>query len=135
MKLPEPRESLAGCVWLPRILAKARRLQAGTLPPDYANRFCHPGGVDGQFLSYFGLTREEIVKPAVLTDVEVAAWFLSRYRPEFIQEWNRIAVNLGRPGFPLAERLPVALATSYQHVNPEGVTTIFEVLAADEKDV
>ena len=75
------------------------------------------------------------MKIAPLTDVEVTAWFLSRYRPEVIQEWNRIAVNMGRPGFPLAERLPVALATSYRHVNPEGITTIFEVLTADEKDV
>ena len=40
MKLPSPRETLAGCVWLPRLLAKARQFQRGELPPDYAARFC-----------------------------------------------------------------------------------------------
>jgi len=134
MKLPKPREELAGCVWLPRILAKARHLKAGTLPPDYETRFCHPGGVDGQFLSYFGLTREDILNVAASTDSEVSSWLLSRNRPEMIQEWNRIALNLGRLGFPMAERLPVALATSYKYVNPDGITTVFEVLEADEKD-
>ncbi len=134
MKLPQPRESLAGCVWFPRILAKARCLEAGTLPPDYETRFCHAGGVDGQFLAYFGLSRADIVQAARLTDAEAVAWFLSRHPSENIQEWNRIAINLGRSGFPLAERLPVALATSYRNVNPHGITTVFEVLEADEKD-
>ena len=132
MKIPSPRETLAGCIWLPRILAKARQLKSGDLPPDYEKRFCHPGGVDGQFLGCFGLTREDMLTAANLSDDEVVAWFQSRNSPERIAEWNRIAVNLGRPGFPMAERLPLALATSYKHVNPEGITTVFEVLEADE---
>ncbi len=134
MKIPGPRETLAGCLWLPRILAKARQLQSGELPPDYAARFCHPGGVDAQFLVHFGLTRGDIVQLAAQPDAEVIIWFQSRYKAEQIERWNHIAVNLGRPGFPLAERLPVALATSYKHVDPRGITTVFEVLEADERD-
>lgn len=134
MKIPCPRETLAGCIWLPRILAKARLLKSGDLPPDYAARFCHPGGVDGQFLGYFGLTREDMLAAAEWQDDKVVAWFQSRNGFESIKAWNRIAVNLGRPGFPMAERLPVALATIYQHINPQGITTVFEVLEADEKE-
>jgi len=132
MKIPGPRDMLAGCIWLPRILAKARLLKSSALPPDYAARFCHPGGVDGQFLNYFGLTREDMLAAACWSDEAVVAWFQSRYSLEQIAEWNRVAVNLGRLGFPMAERLPVALATSYKHVDPQGITTLFEVLEADE---
>jgi hypothetical protein len=55
MKLPSPMEKLAGCVWLPRIIAKARLLKRGELAPDYVPRFCHPTGIDGQFISFFML--------------------------------------------------------------------------------
>lgn len=134
MYLPRPTESLAGCVWLPRIIGKARLLSQNTLPPEYAARFCHPSGVDGQFLAFFALTREELVPISERSDEEVAQWFLSSSaRRAQIAEWNRVAVNLGRPGFPMAERLPVALATSYQHLAGQKLETVFEVLEADEK--
>lgn len=135
MNFPSPREKLAGCCWLPRLLAKARLLQNGRLAPEYAARFCHPTGVDGQFLIYFLLTHEEIMAMAALPDSEAASWFHSRYTSERIHEWNRIAVNIGRPGYPLAERFPVALATTYKHIDSRGMTTIFEVLEADEHPV
>ena len=133
MKLPNPRETLAGCVWLPRLLAKARQWQRGELPPDYAARFCHQMGVDGQFLAHFALTRENVLLLAALADTAAAAWFLSQFNAERIQEWNRLALNLGRPGFPLAERFPVAATTIYQHVYSPGMTSVFELLEADEK--
>jgi len=132
-EIPGPREELAGCVWLPRLLKKARLLKIGSLPPDYAARFCHPTGVDGHFLSHFGLTREAVLDLAELPDSEAAACFLSRSTSERIEQWNRIAVNLGRPGFPMADRLPAALATSYQHLDPRRITTVFEALEADEQ--
>jgi hypothetical protein len=135
MKIPSPRESLAGCVWLPRILTKGRRLQAGSLPPEYAARFCHATGVDGQFLIHFALTREEVLRLAALPESEAVTVFLSQTSPGRIQEWNHIALNLGRPGFPLAERFPVAVATAYKHVATPEMTTIFELLEADEKQI
>ena len=134
MKIPGPRESLAGCVWLPRILAKARDLKRGVLPPDYEARFCHPSGVDGLFLAHFGLTREAIFGVTALPDAAVAAWFQARTSSERIEQWNQIALNLGRSGYPMADRLPVALAIVYKHVDATGLTTVFEVLEADEKD-
>jgi len=134
MKLPSPRETLAGCIWLPRILGKARLLATGQLPDDYAARFCHPGGIDGIFMAHFALSREEILSAAALTVPDAATWFLAR-RPDAgksIATWNEIAVNIGRPGYPLAERFPIAKTTVYAHVKSEGMTTVFELLEADE---
>jgi len=135
MDLPRPTDKLAGCMWLPRILAKARLRARGKLPEDYAVRFGHPSGVDGTFLAFFGLTVEAIVKAATLSDEEAAAWFLSlpAAAESGIERWNHVAVNLGRPGFPLAARLPIALRTSYQHLAHLNLPTIFEVLEADER--
>lgn len=135
MTLPSPRERLANCVWLPRIVAKARLLQRGELPPDYAARFCHPGGVDGQFMAYFELGRDELVAAAVLSDEAVGQWFLTRPAggAHRIAAWNEIALNLGRPGYPLADRLPVAKTTTYRHLDTSQLNTVFEVLEADEK--
>ena len=134
MKLPAPRDELAGCVWLPRILAKARQFSEGILEPDYAARFGHPSGVDGQFLAFFELTRDELIEVCGRTDVEVTAWFKGRNAAGGgrIAEWNHVAVNLGRTGFPMAERLPVALETVYAHLQGRGLDTVFAVLEADE---
>ena len=133
-KLPSPRDKLAGCVWLPRIVAKARLFAAGKLPEDYASRFGHVSGVDGYFLTHFRLTRDEILAMASQPDAEFAGWFASRIdcSEKQIAEWNHIAVNLGRPGFPMAERFPVAKATIYKHVAKDSHETVFEVLEADE---
>ena len=134
MNLPRPIDQLAGCVWLPRIIAKARLLSAGTLPDDYVARFCHASGVDGQFISFFNVTKEELLAVCERNNEGVADWFLSSLaRKGRIEEWNGIAVNLGRPGFPMAERFPIALATTYSHLAGRGLTTVFEVLEADEK--
>ena len=133
MNLPRPTDRLADCIWLPRIIAKARLLATGALPEEYAQRFCHPSGVDAQFLAFFHLTRDDVLSACRLSDEEVAAWFLSApERSARVAEWNHLAVNLGRPGFPLAERLPAALATSYKHLAGHAFATVFEVLEADE---
>jgi hypothetical protein len=119
-------------------MAKARLLAAGALPPDYSARFCHPGGTDGQFLSFFLLDRESIVAASVRSDDQIAAWFagLPSAPSSRIEEWNHLAVNLGRPGFPLAERLPLALATTYASIaHLRKFETVFELLEADESIV
>jgi hypothetical protein len=134
MKLPRPSEKLAGCVWLPRILGKARALQGGTLPPEYAANFCHPKAVDGLFLAHFGLSREDILSAATGENDAVAKWFLSRTTPEHVDAWNQTALNLGRPGYPMADRLASALATTYKNVAGRGLATVFEVLEADEAE-
>lgn len=131
--LPRPVGRLAGCVWLPRLIFKARQFSAGALPPEFAARFCHSTGVDGQFLAFFGLTREEILTVCRRDDTAVAEWFLSSgERSARIADWNHVAVNLGRAGFPMAERLPVALEVAYPHVAHRNLQTVFEVLEADD---
>jgi hypothetical protein len=133
MKLPRPTDRLADCVWLPRILAKARLWQRGELPPDYAANFCHPERVDGLFLSHFGLSQADILAGAELSDEEATRWFLSRTNASQIEQWNQVGLNLGRPGYPMAGRFAAALTSTYRHVDSRGLTTVFEVLEADEK--
>jgi hypothetical protein len=125
---------LADCIWLPRITAKGRLLQAGQLPPDYMLRFGAPSSVDEVFLSHFGIVKEDIIAACVGSDEEVTAWFLAlpRTTPKHIQEWNHIAENLGRPGFPLVGRFPVGLATTYAHLAHLKPDSIFAMLEADE---
>ena len=65
---------------------------------------------------------------------KAAERFASSNSAERVEQWNLIAVNLGRPGYPMAERFPVALATTYKHVDSRGLTTVFQVLEADEKN-
>lgn len=134
MKLPAPRERLADCVWLPRILAKARLWQRGELPPAYAERFCHPSGVDAIFLNHFKLNRDDLLLAAAKPDEAVAAWFCARVEGSAasIAQWNEVALNLGRPGYPLAERFPIAKETAYKQVDSRGMTTVFELLEADD---
>ena len=135
MNLPTPYNTLANCVWLPCILAKARLLKSGNLPPDYEARFCNPTGVDGQFLAHFNLSRDDILSAAELPEEQVTAWLLARTSPDRIEQWNNLAPNFGRAGYPLAERLPIGLATTYKHLADRGFTTIFELIDADEKTV
>jgi len=91
--------------------------------------------VDGQFAQFFGLTRDDLMAAAVKNDEQVTRWFqaLPAGRPEKIAEWNHIAENLGRPGFPMADRLPVAKATVYQHLDTSGIDTIFGLIDLDER--
>ena len=121
-------------MWLPRIIAKARLIESGALPAEYAARFCHPTGVDAQFLAFFELEKEDVVRASRGTDEKVASWFgkLTAAGPSLIERWNELAQNLGRPGFPMAERLPIALATTYKHLEPSKFSSVFEVIEADE---
>lgn len=135
MNLPLPRETLAGCVWLPRIIAKARLVKNGALEAEYASRFCHPTGVDAQFLAFFRLTKEEILAICEASEDEVATWFgkLDTGGARRIEDWNHLALNLGRKGYPMEDRLPIALAMTYRHLGSRDLQTVFEVLEADEE--
>lgn len=135
MKLPSPYDKLANCVWLPRMLAKARLFERGQLPTEYAARFGNTGGVDSQFLAFFDIGEHELQEASALSDEQAEVWFASRVASSEarIREWNEIAVNLGRPGYPLADRFPVALQTTYRHIADQRPATIFEALVLDEK--
>jgi hypothetical protein len=83
---------------------------------------------------FFGLTKSDILAAARLTDDAVALWFkeFAASRPGIISQWNELALNLGKTGFPMAERLPVALATFYQNLDPAKISSVFEAIEADE---
>jgi hypothetical protein len=74
------------------------------------------------------LSREDIVSAAAMSDKKATEWFVSRSRAERLEQWNQVAVNLGRPGCSMAEPFPVALATTYKHV------AVFQVLEADGQE-
>lgn len=135
MKLPSPYEIWGNCLWLPRIIAKARLLAKGELPPDYAARFGQVDGVDGQFLSWFGLSPDEIRAMAIKSDEGITAWFLALPQASAlrIEEWNHHARNLGRPGFPMAERLPLGKATVYAHIDSTNIDNVLDLIVADEQ--
>jgi hypothetical protein len=136
--LPPPRSKLAGCVWLPRLVAKIRGIAQGTLPTEYLARFCDRDSVDDHFLRFFEVTKDDLTAAVnrFESDDAIAHWF--RARPDFeegrVARWNELAENLGRPGFPMAARLLEVLPRMYAHLNPNGVHSIFELLEADERD-
>jgi Domain of unknown function (DUF5069) len=135
--LRRPADTLSGVMWLPRFIDKARMHLAGTLPPDYAFAFCHPRGVDGVFLAFFGLEKDdfiEAVKTAGPDDAPVAAWFLRQRgaTPDKIAEWNATAPQLGRPGFPMHDVLPWTLRKFYHGPPEHAPDTMFKLLDFDE---
>ncbi len=137
--LPAPRAELGGCVWLPRLVAKARQFQTGQLGAEYAARFCDADSVDDYFLRFFTLAKDDLLdavgRPS--DDAALAAWFraLPGVDAARITEWNALAANLGKPGFPMADRLAAVLPTSHRHLDPAQIHSIFDLLEADESRV
>ena len=85
-------------------------------------------------MRFFNLRKKDIINASRDTDEHVALWFgiLTAARPSLIAQWNELAQNLGRPGYPMADRLPIALATSYKHLKASKFSSVFEVIEADE---
>ncbi len=137
--LPAARDnSLAGCVWLARFLAKARLLLADQLPPDYVERFGHPDGVDGNFFRFFGVGHEQLmdVIRRESSDEAVARWFvaLPGIDAERIAAWNAFAERLGQPRHSMAERLNEVLPTMASRFDASKIHSIFDLITADEAD-
>jgi hypothetical protein len=101
------------------------------MPSDSARRTRS----NGLFLACFGLNAQQITEAVGLSDASLVRWFesLPGTSAHRIGEWNHTALNLGRAGFPMAERLPIALSTKYRHLANRGIQTIFEMLNADEE--
>ena len=114
-------------------------MQAEQLPPEYVARFCSPDSVDDHFLRHFALTKDELLD-AVKDhpgEADFGKWFLDRptVNASQIAQWNELAENLGRPGFPMAARFAEVRPTMYRHLDPEQgqrLETIFDLLEADE---
>jgi len=131
-------DKLAGCMWLPRFIDKARHHLAGTLDPDFVRPFCHPLATDGAFFAHFGLAKEEIIR--VITESKgsddvVVDWFVRRPQgtPEKIAAWNELAPNIGKEGFPMRRGFLWALKQYYGGAAPDPrVDSVFTAIAFDE---
>ena len=137
LPLPVPRDnSLAGCVWLARFLAKARLLLADQLPPDYVERFGAPDGVDGNFFRFFAVGHEQLmdVIRREPSDEAVARWFLALpgISAERIAAWNDFAEKLGHPGLPMSQRLAEISLAMGGRFDLSKIHSIFDLITADE---
>jgi gluconokinase len=133
-----PTQKLAGCLWLARLVDKARLHRRGALPADYQQPFCHPLATDGAFLAHFGLAKEDVlaaIADAGDDDAKIAAWFVGRPEAsaERIAAWNALAPNLGREGYPLRRGFLWASRKWYQGAVPDPrVDSVFTGIAFDE---
>ena len=137
MKLRRPSARLADVCWLPRFIDKACAHLDGTLPPEYARRFGDSKGIDGAFLRHFGLTKEafvDAVRRSNGSDIAVAKWFYAQpgVTDAKVNEWNRTAPEIGRPGHFGHELLQFATKKIYKDAPYTGVESVFEVIEADE---
>lgn len=137
MKSRRPTEKLAGCVWLPRFVDKARHHSAGTLPADYAQPFCHPLGTDGLFLAHFEIGKDEILQVIADSndDDTVEKWFQNRapYTPEKVAAWNDLAPNIGKEGHPAHQGFLWILRQYYGGTAPDPrIVSAFTAIAYDE---
>lgn len=136
MKLPHPKAQLAGCVWLPRLVAKIRVFLSGKLPVSYRVAFGSRVGVDGYFLRHFRLTMPQVMAAVrrASTDDEVATWFLRRpsVTPHSITDWNAFALKLGAAGQPGHLTLQIVKWFLYPKSRFGAVGSIFEAIAIDE---
>jgi len=136
MKLPHPRERLAGCCWLPRLAAKTRAYLRGEMPLSYRLAFGSAIGVDGYFLRQFRLTRRQVVaavKSAPDNDA-LARWFTSlpSVNPMTIEAWNRYAPKLGARNHPGHVTLGIVKYVFYPKSVARPVNSIFEAIIQDE---
>lgn len=134
--LRRPLDTLAGCVWLPRFIDKARLNFAGALPADYQRAFCSPLGIDGLFLAHFSLDREQTLAAIRRepSDAAVGQWFVAGLAepPRMIQAWNELAPNIGKPGYPGHRTFCWGLKHIYGGCTDPRVDSGFNAIAWDE---
>jgi hypothetical protein len=135
--LRRPTDKLADCVWLPRLVDKARLYLRGALAEAFVQPFCHPLATDGLFLKHFALDKESLLAAvtAAADDVALAAWFTSQPQvtAHSIALWNELAPNLGKDGYPMRRAFLWALKryAADRPIDPR-VDCIFAAIALDE---
>ncbi|MGB0775004.1 MAG: DUF5069 domain-containing protein [Akkermansiaceae bacterium] len=127
--------SVADTLHWARFIDKARQQLAGDLPDDYALAFGHPHGLDGQFLSHFDLTIEQVSHAvAEKTDSDLALWLEQTVEsfPSKRDSWNKLAPDLGRQGHPMDRSLKIAIKRIYTEYEWSPETSVFELIDLDE---
>jgi len=137
MTIRAPWDCLAGCAWLARLTDKTRLMCLGKLPPDYLMLLGHPRGIDGRFLKHFGLDKDTALEVVSIQpdDNGVELWF--RAQPGVtecsIENWNGLAPNLGRCGWPGERELAFAIRRfSGGATIKSPVETLFDLIRIDE---
>ena len=132
MSIRGPHQQLAGCFHLARLVDKVRHQLVGTLSEDFHRYLFHPKGIDGVFLSYFSLTKEEIVEVVQRfqdDDSQIESWFNDRVGDDqqLMGGWNALALKLGRKGYPMAELFDRA-KQEVHNCDDAGIDTCFKLL-------
>lgn len=136
MRLPNPRDKLVGCVWLPRHIAKIRHHLAEGLPLSYRVALGSRIGVDGYFFKHFHLSLEQTISAVKRhqTDAAIGTWFADRPEgsPESIERWNKFAETLGAPGHEGRVTVLIVRWFLYPKSIGKAVGSIFDLIIQDE---
>ncbi|MCB1078870.1 MAG: DUF5069 domain-containing protein [Verrucomicrobiae bacterium] len=136
ISIRSPFEQLVGCYHLPRLIDKVRLHLSDQLPPEYGRAFCHPRGLDGTFLSHFGLSSESMVEAIgqLATDEAVGEWFAGSVEDfaDRREAWAVLGPRLGLPGEPMHDVFQWALENVYTECRDPARNTVFQVLDWDE---
>lgn len=112
---------------------------AGKLPLPYRVAFGSPTGVDGYFLTHFGLVRRDFIRAvrSTVDDAALADWFLAQptVTSHAIRSWNEFAPKLGAKGHPARFVFQIVKPFLYAKPRARRAATIFEAIAEDEADV
>ncbi len=136
MKFPHPMETLAGCCWLPRLVAKCRLAEDGALPFSYRIALGSPIGVDGHFCRHFRISPGQVRKAVRLheDDGDLAVWFLglAKVDEDAIAAWNKLAPRLGSRGAPGYLTRQLVKTVLYPQSLTTPVASVFEAIIQDE---
>lgn len=136
MKLPHPREQLAGCCWLPRLAAKTRVYFRGEMPLSYRVALGSPIGIDGYFFRHFRLSRRQVMAAirAAPDDEALGAWFLARptVTGKSIADWNEFAPRIGSSGNPGRVTWNIVKWFLYPKIAWRPIRSLFEGIVLDE---
>ena len=130
------RETMAGWVYLPRFIDKARLHLAGKLAPDYQENFTK--GFDGAWLKAAGVSAEQfidVVKNSV-TDGQVCDWVRNNVRKTDADKgaFNDFILNRGTDGDEVKARLKKRKEDAGL-AQRDDIQTFVDFIDADEKRI
>lgn len=124
-----PRVKLGGYVHLPRLLDKARAVNAGK-----AGEFHYNCPLDGRFFAFTGINPDAFLAEIKTgkSDTEILAWVQSNTprTPWEISQWSCWLSNLGVQSADMHEWMTGMIKNAGP--NREDITTFFDVLDLDD---
>ena len=88
-------------------------------------------------MNYFGLAKEELVEVVKVSnhdDAIIAEWFTQKTSLDEGKrnQWNELAVNLGKQGYPMAKTLIWAKENLLPQCKDPNIDTVFKAIEWDE---